>query len=136
MVQRLYATVADFSEWDEDTLYTVPSDSLLRRASGVVDGLTRHAIYAVDEDGYPTDSAIAEAFMNATCAQAAWWDETGDATGAQSQSGTVSIGSVSIGARSRAAGGASADAADSRIAPEAVEILHNAGLISSTISHT
>lgn len=135
MAQRLYAAQSDFTQWDEGRLYETPSESILRRASGVVDGLTRHSVYEVDEDGYPTNADIADAFKEATCAQAAWWDETGDATGAQSQEGTMSIGSVSIGARGRSTGGGSADAADSRIAPEAVEILANAGLLNRTIAH-
>lgn len=136
MAQRVYATQAEFSTWDAGTLYAVPSDAVLRRASVEIDGLTLHSVYDVDEDGYPTDADITEAFRDATCAQAAWWDETDDITGAQSQDGTFSIGSVSIGASGRTKGGASADAAQSRISPEAVQILVNAGLIRTSTAHT
>ena len=134
--QRQYATTAEFSVWDGATEYTVPSDSLLRRASGVIDGLTRHSKFASDVDGYPTDIDVSDVFRDATCAQVAFWDENGDPTGAGSQDGSFSIGSVSIGARGRSAGSGAPDAQQSRVAPEAVQILVNAGLITATTPHS
>ncbi len=129
--QRQYATPAEFAVWDEDSLYTAPGDSLLRRASGVIDGLTRHSVFDADVDGYPTDVNVSDVFRDATCAQAAYWSETEDPTGAVSQEGTFSIGSVSIGARGRTSGNGAPDESQARIAPEAVEILTTAGLISA-----
>lgn len=135
MAQRVYATESDFGEWDEDGQYEVPSNSTLRRASSTIDGLTRTSRYDVDEDGYPTDADISDAFRDATCAQAAYWIETEDPTGAVSQEGTFSIGSVSIGARGRTSGNGAPDEQQARIAPEAVEILTNAGLITGITKH-
>lgn len=150
MAQRVYATASDYYDFigDDQPMTTPPQgeqpqpvtekslNATLRRASSVIDSHTRHDVYDVDEDGYPTDQRIADAFKEATCAQAQWFDETDDITGAVSQEGTVSIGSVSMGARGRSSGGASADAAGSRIAPEAVEILRNVGLLSTASAHS
>lgn len=139
MAQRVYATLADFEDFTDGDHEEASEDVInarLRRASNVIDGLTRHARFAVDADGYPTDAAISDAFRDATCAQVAWWDETDDITGAGSQEGTVSIGSVSIGARGRTSGNGAPDASTSRHAPEAIEILQNAGLISAVTAHT
>lgn len=150
MAQRVYATASDYYDFTGDnqpmTTPEAPAEpqpitekdlnARLRRASSVIDSHTRHARYEVDEDGYATDENTADAFKEATCAQVQWFDESDDITGSQSQDGTIAIGSVTIGARGRSTGGASADAASARIAPEAVEILTNAGLMSAIISHT
>lgn len=156
MAQRVYATASDYYDFiGEDQPMTTPGEpeegqeaeeptavvekdlnAKLRRASGVIDGLTRRARFEVDEDGYPADSDVADAFKEATCAQVAWWDDTDDVTGAGSQDGTFSIGSVTIGARGRSTGNGAPDAGESRIAPEAISILHNAGLISALTAHT
>jgi len=134
MAQRVYATTTDYTTFtDGDTT----TDALLRRASVVVEGLTRLAVYDVDVDGMPTDPDIDQAFTDATCAQVAYWADTDDVTGAESQAGPTKIGSVSFGG-SGASGGATntKSAAASRLAPEAAEILANAGLLLSAVSHT
>lgn len=143
-MQRVYATASDFYDFTggddpnkdgegEEIPEPVEDKDLnarLRRASGVIDGLTRRSVFDADEEGYPTDSVISEAFKDATCAQVAYWEETDDPTGAISQEGNVSIGSVTLGARGRSAGNGAPDENQSRIATEAVEILTTAGLIS------
>jgi hypothetical protein len=139
VAQRVYATLADFEDFidgdhEEESVEVV--NAKLRRASIVIDGLTRRDVYDVDEDGYPTDATIADAFKEATCAQMAWWDDTDDVSGAGSQEGTVSIGSISLGASGRTAGNGAPAAAASRIAPEAIAILRIAGMASATVSHT
>lgn len=139
MAQRVYATLGDyeqFTDGDHEEESDEVINAKLRRASIVVDGLTRRSVYAVDEDGYPTDPDIADAFRDMTCAQVAWWDDTDDVTGAGSQAGTFSIGSVSIGASGRTTGNGAPNAAASRIAPEAVEIGVNAGLITAVTAHS
>jgi hypothetical protein len=139
VTQRVYATLADYEDYTDGVHEAESVDVInakLRRASIVIDGLTRNSRYDLDEDGYPTDADVSEAFKNATCAQMAWWDDTDDVTGAVSQEGTVSIGSVSIGARGRTAGNGAPAAQASRIAPEAIDILTEAGLISGIVSHT
>ncbi len=132
--RRLYATPAEFATWAGGE-YETPTEARLRRASGVIDGLTRNAVYAVDEDGYPTDADVSDAFRDATCAQAAYWIVTEDPTGAVSQEGTFTIGSVSIGARGRTSGNGAPDEQQARIAPEAVEVLRNAGLVTAITAH-
>ena len=128
--QRQYATPTEFSIWDADTEYTTPGNGVLRRASGVIDTLTRHSYFVANAAGTPTDTDVLDVFRDATCAQVAYWEETGDITGAEAQGGSFSIGSVKIGA----AGDTSSK--QSRIAPEAVQILVNAGLITATTPHS
>lgn len=131
MAQRVYATASDYAAYaeepfdgDEATL-----TKRLRRASSVIDGLTRLAVYRMDDDGMPFDADVADAFRDATCAQVEFWETTDDPTGAESTMGPVRIGSVSLGGTG--VGGSAQNtrsASDSRIAAEAVEILRNAGL--------
>ncbi|GAB2519473.1 hypothetical protein [Paramicrobacterium agarici] len=141
MAQRTYATPSDYFDFlDGEIPDPVPDEqqlkAKLRRASIVIDGRLRLAVYDTDEDGYPTDADVSEALKDATCAQADWFTETDDITGADSQAGVVKIGSVSLGG-SGATGGASnaRSAGASRISPEAVEILRNAGLLRSAVAH-
>ena len=131
MAQRVYATTNEYAEYAEE-----PFDGdeatlakRLRRASGVIDGLTRLARYRVDEDGMPLDQDDADAFRDATCAQVEYWETTDDPTGAESTMGPVKIGSVSLGGSG--VGGSAQNhtsANDSRVSPEAIEILANQGL--------
>ncbi|QPZ39703.1 hypothetical protein [Paramicrobacterium chengjingii] len=141
MAQRTYATPSDYFDFLGDEIpdpfpEKKQLEAMLRRASIVIDGRLRLAVYNTDEDGYPTDADVSEALKDATCAQADWFENTDDLTGAESQQGVVKIGSVSLGG-SGATGSASStkSAADSRISPEAVEILRNAGLIGSAVNH-
>lgn len=144
MAQRVYATAADYYDFlGEDappaTDPPTPDKALnasLRRASTVIDGLLRLARYATDEDGMPTDPDVSDALQDATCAQAAWFDDTDDITGADSQAGPTRIGSVSFGG-SGASGGATntKSAATSRISPEAQTILANSGILTSAVNH-
>lgn len=138
MAQRIYAVASDFANLAEEPFDgdDTKLDKRLRSASIEVEGLTRLSVYDVDEEGYPTDADISDAFKEATCAFVEYWEETDDPTGAQSQAGPTRIGSVSFGG-SGASGGATntKSAASSRIAPKAVRILTNAGLITSAVSH-
>lgn len=131
MAQRVYATTSDYDEYADEPFdgTTEQLAKRLRRASSDIDGLTRLAVYVVDEDGMPVEKDIADAFTEATCAQVEFWETTGDPTGAESAMGPVRIGSVSLGG-SGVGGGAQSktSAADTRISPEAVRILANAGL--------
>lgn len=150
MTTRVYATAAEFYTFtggDQPMVTPEPEtgpeavtekdlNARLRRASGVIDGITRLSRYDVDDDGYPTDLTLSDTFRDATCAQVAYWAETDDPTGAISQEGTFSIGSVSIGAVGRSAGNGAPNEQQARIAPEAVEILETAGLLSSITAHS
>jgi hypothetical protein len=139
MAQRVYATRFDYYEFIGETPDPMPVvekdlDASLRRASSQVESHVRTAVYATDDDGYPTDVTVSDALRDATCAYVAYWDETGDVTGAGAIAGPMKIGSVSLGGT--ATGGASSRTpADTRRSDEAITILRNAGLISSVAAH-
>ena len=90
MAARVYATADEFraSDFVSDGLTVSDDDAtvlrLLSRASRIIDRvLALRAFYDVDSDtGMPTDADLVTACRDATCAQAAWWLETGDEAGA------------------------------------------------------
>jgi len=139
MAQRVYATSIDYAALAEE-----PADvelpvlnKRLRAASSEVDGLTRLSRYDVDEDNFPTDATISDAFKEATCAIVEFWEETGDVRGADAAQGAVKIGSVSLGTTSSTQQGLSSrEKLVQRIGESAVTILTNAGLISATVYHS
>jgi len=149
MADRVYATAAEYYDFiGEDQPTTTPEgggdpvpvvekelDALLRRASRQVDSHIRAAVYATDDNGLPTDTAVEAALRDATCAYVAYWQETGDPTGADAMQGPVKSLSGSLGGT--ATGGASSRTpADVRRSDEAVQILRNAGLISAVVAHS
>lgn len=72
---RVYATEEDLTEWAGAPVdLAVP---LLRAASALVEDSTVTALYAVDDEGYPADTTVREAFRTAVCAQAVAWDALG-----------------------------------------------------------
>jgi hypothetical protein len=105
------------------------AERLLDRASEVITGVIRTAVYDVDSAGAATDPQVVDALARATCAQVEWFLETGDTTGAAGQYTQVSIGNVRL---SRGAGNGTAGPAP-REAPQAVTILWTAGLLRSTV---
>lgn len=96
MATRVYATEAQYVT---TTGGAAPDNVayLLRVASRVVDVLLTAVVYDVDTDGYPTDTAVADAMADATCAIAAECASTGvlEAGGTQQWS-SVGIGNVSL----------------------------------------
>jgi hypothetical protein len=154
---RVYATIADYNRFaevpfgtttnedeapeGEDTPEQSADDRLLekrlRSASIEVEKLTRLARYYTDDDGYPTDADIAEAFAEATCAIVEHWFDTDDPRGVDATQGAVRIGSVSLGTTS-----ASTDSLTPRerlarrIGDKAIDILATAGLITSAVAHS
>ncbi|MFB8763836.1 hypothetical protein [Nocardiopsis alba] len=124
---RVYATPSDLTEWGVE-LDQAEARGMIRRASALVENHTITARYRVDGDGMPTEPRLVEAFRDAVCAVVAWWEETGNASGAAGQYTDVSLGSLSLRRAPSAGGHSSAQAA--RIAPEAVQILATAGLLS------
>ncbi|HEY9476479.1 MAG TPA: hypothetical protein VIS06_21845 [Mycobacteriales bacterium] len=126
MAGPVYAVETDLA----DSVYlpkgvTAPTGTeatrLLTRASRRVDRLLLPAVYDVDDTGAPTDPAVIEAVRDATCAQAAWWLETGDESGAAGQYQSVGIGSVNLTRRT-------SDDQDDTTSPDAVDVLTQAGL--------
>jgi hypothetical protein len=122
---RVYATAADYAGYSGAA---PPSDidRRLRRASELLDACLSIAIYDVDDTtGLPTDPTVIDVFARATCAQVAYWLETGDEQGSAQQWESVGIGSVQL-QRSRRANLDSLPT--SRLAPQAYAILQTAGL--------
>lgn len=139
MLLRTYATAAEYDTIAEEA-WTGDEDTLpkrLRAASIEVEKLTRRAVYATDDDGFPTDPDIAEAFTEATCAIVEYWELTDDPTGADIYAGAVKIGSVSLGTTSSSQDGMSdREKLARRIGTRAIDILTNAGLIQAAVPHT
>jgi hypothetical protein len=132
VAQPVYATPEEYAAWlypdDEAPVPPAGATRALRAASGRIDELLLTAHYDTDTDGKPTDADVAEALMEATCAQADYQKGIGDAnsTGAPQQWASVGIGSARL-SRGQAAGGGTAGA--SKYSSEAAAILQRAGLI-------
>jgi hypothetical protein len=131
----IYATAADLAEW---TQQAAPANAaaLLRSASLLVRDATKVCYYAVDGTGLPTDTAVKQAFNDATCCQVAFWAAAGiDPSAPLAQQGVLNqkaIGSARLGydtsgAGSLAAWQAKVDAATS-LCDEAYRILQDANL--------
>lgn len=123
----VYATTADYATW----LRAAPpsgSRRALAEASRAVDEMLRTAIYDVNDDGLPTDTDVAAALRDATCAQAEYARAVLDtnSVGASGIFQSVSIGSVSLGRAGRA--GAEGDKAPAPWSAKAWQILQQAGL--------
>lgn len=122
---RSYATSGDLADYLQDT----PPDSadrMLARATEIIDRILMTARYATDADGEPTDADVIAALKKATCAQAAWWINTGDETGIAGQYQSVSIGSVSLTRGYSSKGSAAGESA--RISPDVWAALAEGGL--------
>lgn len=138
-----YATADDFaaSDWN----ITPPPanlDRLLATASRMVRRATMTAYYATDTAGSPTDSDVAEAMREATCAQAGTWGLT-DIDPAK---GGVQLGGKLIASKSLLGGSISYDngaagsvttmqargTAATELSTDAYLILAEAGLVSAS----
>ena len=126
VARRTYATTQDYATH----LGSAPPpgiDLLLARATRLIDQAIMSAVYDVDDDGMPTDSAVRSALRDATIEQAAYWSQTGeDGTGALSEYAQGSIGSVSLGRHQTEGAGPGSGART--LAPQAWQILQQAGL--------
>lgn len=122
----VYATSEDLASYLGETA-PANADALLRAASLLVDGLLIGAVYATDSKQQPTDDGVADALVDATVMQAAYWHHTGlPAEGAGAYE-SVSIGSVSL---SRGDGAVSGRAVDGQqVAPGVTTPLQLAGLL-------
>ncbi|MFD7647873.1 hypothetical protein ACFV5M_09455 [Streptomyces albidoflavus] len=106
------------------------AEHLLARASQDVDDALLCAAYDTDSAGMPTDPSVAQALMEATCAQVEYQLATGDdGTGAAGRWGSVSIGPVALSDRRDAP----AAVGDLDLAPRAHRALRRAGLLPGVI---
>lgn len=110
----VYATIADLAAapWMVDPV-PANADRLLARASQLVRGATRTALYDVDADGMPTDADVLAGFRDATCAQVSAWVAAGivDPNAVLAGSAGV-VASKSLGPRSISYAGADQVAAE------------------------
>ena len=138
----VYATEQQLAEWSGQA---APDNAtvLLRAASRLVDSALLTAVYATDDDGAPTDTKVAAALRDATCAQAATWAALGiDPTaGPAGQSAPLvrskKIGSASVDYDTSAAASVTvqqsrADAV-TQLTGEAVQYLAAAGLLNNRV---
>jgi hypothetical protein len=124
---RVYATSLQYEAYTGQTAPTGIT-AQLAKASRYLDGnVFKLCWYEVDASGFPSNPLVRQAFADAACAQAAWWDELGDSTGA----GTAGWGSVSLGSAqlSRSVTNVSGNASAAReIAPEVIDVLSSPDL--------
>lgn len=124
-----YATTADLDTYLGDEAAPANAATLLGRASVYVDDLLIGAVYATDEDGNPTDTDVAEALQQATCAQVHYWMQLGNTTGSETGDGgwrDVTIGNVRM---SRVSGGSGQTGTVATHSPDAIRFLRLAGLL-------
>jgi len=124
---RVYATSTDLAAYTGSSA-PADADALLAKASRFLDSVVfRLCWYAVGDDGLPTNDLVTAAFRDATCAQAVWWDQLGDSTGAAGAGwGAVQIGSVQLGRSVTAV--AQADSPARQIAAEVWDVLQQPDL--------
>lgn len=115
---------------DEETPAVVPEDAarLLVRASELIDDHIVTAVYDVDEDDAPTDTAVIAALVAATCAQVEFWltgDEEDDILGP--------VQGVSVAGLQMQYGAGENRATPMYLAPRAARALRRAGLMSASV---
>jgi hypothetical protein len=138
VTQRVFATPDDYTTYAEEAFGGTNEllQKRLRAASIEVEKLTRMSIYDIDDDGYPTVQATADAFTEATVAIVEHWVDTDDPRGTDAIQGAVKIGSVSLGTTSSSTDTLTArEKLARRIGDKALDILTNAGLIGSAVAH-
>ena len=128
----IFATPADVEKWMDEPLDGRSVDSLLRRASSLVQRAVRSARFAVTPAGMPEDPDVMDALRDATCEQVAVWVEN-DITPSKLEAGTAQVTTSSIGDATIGVSGAETaatrDHAANTLCEYAQEILANAGLI-------
>ncbi|MFH9403260.1 hypothetical protein ACH4JS_26445 [Streptomyces sp. NPDC017638] len=125
---RVYATVEEYAAYPGAPPATSQTPGLLLRASRMLERLVlRYCQYDVDPTGLPTHPLVVAALRDAVCAQAAWWDQVGDPSGADAVGwGSVAIGSVQLGRSVTAVTGE--DAPARQLAPEVWDALADPAL--------
>lgn len=128
----IFATPADVEKWMDEPLDGRSVDSLLRRASSLVQRAVRSARFAVTPAGMPEDPDVMDALRGAVCEQVTVWVENDiSPTAIASAVGGVSsssIGDASV-SYSTVEAAAVKDQAANELCDAALDILANAGLI-------
>ncbi|MFE7273039.1 hypothetical protein [Streptomyces sp. NPDC057623] len=119
---RIYATSADYETF---TGQTSPSDItvLLADATRMLEAnVFRLCLFEADEDGYPSNTLVRDAFRDAVCAQVRWFDDVGDSTGASAVGwGSVRLGSAQLSRSVTSVSGGSSPARE--VAPAVWDVL-------------
>lgn len=121
----IHANDAALKAYNEDDASTATAGEF-RRASLLVSKATRLSGYATDADGKATHPFVLSTLSDATCAQVAYWQETGD-TGRGSAK--KNLKAASIGGASYTYGDAGEGTGGDRLCGEANDILRLAGLL-------
>lgn len=135
---RIYADSADYLAWTGETTEPPKIQGLLRMASSKVEQAAELAHYETDDKFMPTDEDVAEAFRDATCAQAAHLASNGvdPSTGAAASVKVVASQSMKGAALTfvvdQDAIDRRAQAADT-LALEAYNVLKGAGLLNGWV---
>lgn len=113
-----YASEAELTAWLPAGTSVDDAPRLLARATEVIDGAVMAAFDVDDATDLPTDTDVAAALRDATCAQVEFWAEVGEDHDVAGMAGRrVSVGHLSV------------DALPAVLAPRALRILTNAGLM-------
>jgi hypothetical protein len=125
--QYSYATSADLAAYMRDE---PPPDCerMLADATREIDLMLLTARYCVDDQGFPSDPGQRQAVRDAVCELVAWWNDTGDPSGALDVYSSLSAGSISIGRATGRVAAGQAKSASTRISPQVAGILRAAGL--------
>lgn len=115
-----YATTAELLAYlpATDLLPDVGLDRMLQRAAELIDDTVRQPFDVDDDSDLPTDTDVAAAVRDASCAQVEFWLSVGEAHDVEGLAGeSVSVAGASY-------------RLPPTLAPRARRILHTAGLLS------
>ncbi len=124
---RTYATSADYQTYTGQTPPTDIAARLARASRFLSSEVFRICGYEVDEDGYPSNAIVKQAFADAVCAQVQWWEETGDELGVAGRYGSVKLGSLSLSGPGSSSGSGTA-VSGREVAEAALEALRSEDL--------
>jgi hypothetical protein len=114
-----YATISDLEAWLAPEPAPANASRLLEQASDALDSALIGAMYE------PTDPGVQEVLRKACVRQVHWMMDRDDETGANNDLQSMSAGSRSFTRRTVGEGAGAAP----RIAPQAVTVLRNSGLL-------
>ena len=114
-----YATISDLEAWLAPDPAPANAVRLLEQASDAIDSALIGAMYD------PTDASVQEVLLKACVRQVHWMMDRDDETGANNDLQSMSAGSRSFTRRTVGEGAGAAP----RIAPQAVTVLRNSGLL-------